>query len=307
MELYTKDKEGNLKKLGNVKDDQLKNITTDGEDISTFVKNYWTSEKCGKHKDLASKHESILAKDLKVPAKDFFEQVSQNHFVFQNFGPYSLNDFLKKARLDRFVKPEYLEDCLKVTTPRPTIGKGEFLLAANFSNINFSKESGDLMDSSGNRIEVKGKHSYLGGNEKFRELNDSQMFAIFNIFSVKPEGKDLTIDSIEKLQKLLLQNKEQTKKVMMLLQNLRNPSESLANQMVELFNQSEDLKTTIAASHLFAYMRLQKANFLFALNDNTFSGFAAPKNLKEAFEIMRKFNINAWMIGNSGISITVKN
>ena len=276
-------------------------------ELKTAVEQYWTDIKSGKHHELASTHEAILAKDLKVTPADFFEQVSKNQFIFQNFGPYSLSDFLKKARLAQYVIPEYLEDCLKVTSPRPTIGRGEFLLAANFSNINFAQNSGDLIDSNGNRIEVKGKHANLGGEGPYKQMNQSLLFSIFNIFKTKPESKDLSIESIEKLQKLLKDNSQQTKQVMLLLQNIENQSQSLANQMVELFNSKDDLKTTIAAAHLLAYMKYQKANFLFALNDNTFSGFAAPKNLAEAYEIMTHFNINAWITGNRGISITVKN
>lgn len=277
------------------------------KELKTAVEQYWTDTKSGKHPELASAHESILAKDLKVTPTDFFEQVSKNQFIFQNFGPYSLDDFLKKAGLDKYVVPEYLSDCLKVTSPRPAIGKGEFLLAANFSNINFAQNSGDLVDSNGNRIEVKGKHSNLGGEGPYKQMNQSLLFSIFNIFKTKPDSKDLSIESIEKLQKLLKDNPQRTKQVMLLLQNVENQSQSLANQMVELFNSKDDLKTIIAAAHLLAYMKFQKANFLFAINDNTFSGFAAPKNLAEAYEIMTHFNINAWMIGNRGISITVKN
>lgn len=284
---------------------EIENKETDN--LKEEVKAYWTPIKTGKHKDLASKHEAILAKDLKVPAADFFEQVKKNYFKFMNFGPLPLEDFLVKARLDKYVTAEYLADCLKVTTPRPAVGRGEFLLAANFGNINFSSESGDLVDSKGHRIEVKGKHANLGGEGPFRQMNRSLLFAMYNLFDTSTQEKDLNLDVIEDLQKKVLANKQKMPRLMLLLQNLKNPSQSLAREMCELFNSSQDLKLVIASAHFLAYMKLQKANYLFALNDNVFFGFEAPKNLEQAYQVMKHFNINAWVTGNKGISLTVKN
>lgn len=184
MELFTKDKDGNLEKVNGIHDD-----------VATEVAKYWTPMKAGKHPDLGKKHEAILAKDLKVSGKDFFEQVNQNHFIFQNFGPISLKDFLRKARLDKYVKDEYLDDCLHVTSPQPAIGRGEFLLVANFGNINFADGSGDLVDNDGNRIEVKGKHANLGGkNEWFKQMNRSVLFSLFNLFETGTQEKDLNLE-----------------------------------------------------------------------------------------------------------------
>ena len=112
---------------------------------------------------------------------------------------------------------------------------------------------------------------------------------------------------IEDLQKKVLANKQKMPRLMLLLQNLKNPSQSLAREMCELFNSSQDLKLVIASAHFLAYMKLQKANYLFALNDNVFFGFEAPKNLEQAYQVMKHFNINAWVTGNKGISLTVKN
>ena len=297
MELFTKDKDGNLEKVNGIHDD-----------VATEVAQYWTPKKSGKHPDLGKKHEAILAKDLKVSGKDFFEQVNQNHFIFQNFGPISLKDFLRKARLDKYVKDEYLDDCLHVTSPQPAIGRGEFLLVANFGNINFADGSGDLVDNDGNRIEVKGKHANLGGkNEWFKQMNRSVLFSLFNLFETGTQEKDLNLEVIADLEKKVLANKSRMPELMLLLQNLKKPSHSLARQMCVLFNSSRNLKHVIAAAHFLAYMKSQKANYLFALNDNVFSGFEAPKNLQQAYEIMLRFNVNAWLTGNRGISISMKN
>ena len=91
----------------------------------------------------------MLERNLIAKPEDLFEQLNSNKFTFQNFGPIKLVSFLKKAKLDSYLKPEYVEDALKVTTPQPAIGKGEFLLVSCFKNINFAQESGDLIDDAG--------------------------------------------------------------------------------------------------------------------------------------------------------------
>ena len=303
MELYTKDNDGKMQKLGDAQ-----SIPVRLENLKSEVNKYWTDKKSGKHEGLAAKHEAILSKDLIVSPADFFEQVNKNHFIFQEFGPYSLKDFLKKARLDQYVKPEYLDDCLAVNTPQPAVGRGEFLLAANFANINFNEGSGDLVDDKGSRIEVKGKSANLGGsNEMFKPMNGSVLFDIYGLFGTGTKEKNFTLEMIDEIQGFLLKNKSKMMPLMMILQNRRKPSRILAKAMCELFNNVQDLKLVIASAHLRNYMKLQNANYLFALNDNVFRGFKAPKNIKEAFEIVKHFNVTGWVTGNKGISISLKN
>ena len=308
-EIFTKDNNGEMQKVGNVSADQFSRIQNDANigDIKKELDDYWTEEKCGKHSDLKAKHGTILLKNLKVPASDFFEQVKDNYFKFQNFGPISMSAFLKKAKLDLYVQPSYVEDCLKVTTPRPAIGRGGFLFVANFNDINFSKERGDLIDTDGNRIEVKGKHANFGSDGPYKQMNQSLMYGIYSLFGTNTESKDLTLETMEDLERLMLKNPQKQSKVLALLQNLKNPSASLTNQMVELFNSTHDLKLVIAATHFLTYMKVQKANYILVLNDNVFWGFKTPSNLEQAAEIMKNFNINGWMTGNKGISFTVKN
>lgn len=308
-ELFTKTNDGELRKIGDVDSGQISRIKNDAniDDIKAELDSFWTPEKLGKHKQLKEKHGTILLKDLLVSAKVFFEQVKSNKFKFQNFGPFSFGSFLKKAHLDKYVKMEYVDDCLKVTTPRPAIGKGEFLLASCFSNINFRDDSGDLIDSDGNRIEVKGKHATLAGEGPYKQMNKGVLFALYRLFETNTDAKDLNLDVIEDLENKLIDNKQLLPKAMDILQNLETPSRSLTNSMCELFNSKQDLKLVIAATHLYTYLKIQKANYLFALNDNVFWGFAAPKNLEEAYEIISHFNVTGWVAGNKGISITVKN
>lgn len=324
-EIFTKNSEGEVQKLGDVSNDQLSRIKNDANisDIKDMLSSFWTSKKKGKYTNMDEKHGSIIVKDLKSNPADFFEQLSKNTFTFQDFGPYSWNMFLRRANLDQLVdKDKYLDDCLKVRSgKRPEIGQGEFLFVASFNNINFASESGDLVDNEGNRIEVKGKHSNFGGDiEGYRPFNSSIMTSLYSVFGTngptrtedyiddkKKRSQDLTLEIIEDLQEKLIKNPQKTKQIMKLLQNRVNHSEGLANQMVELFNSKHDLKHVIAASHLLTYVQLQHADFILALNDNVYWGFKSPKTLAAAYDIVCNFNINAWVTGNKGISVTVNN
>lgn len=307
-EVYVK-KDGEFKSLGDVNDSQLARISNNAnlERIQKYLDSFWTKEKLGKHEDLKAKHGTILLKDLKADPKDFFEQLNENTFIFQEFGPIALKSFLKKAKISEFVNDSYIDDCMKVVTPQPAIGRGEFLFAATFKNINFADGQGDLIDTSGNRIEVKGKHANFGGSKELKQMNQSLMYSVFSLFETNTESKDMTLDTIDEIQNLLLKNKQKAKNVFSLLQNLENPSGNLTNQMFSFFNESGDLRLTIAAAHFLTYMKIRKADFLLALNDNVFWGFKSPNNLQEAAQTMKNFNINGWMTGNKGISFTVKN
>lgn len=304
-EIYTKDNNGNLKSLGNADIEQIKS-TVNGAELTKCLKDFWTEKKCGKHPELMAKHKAILMQDCLVKPSDLFEQINQNEFTFQNFGPLNLNTFLKKAKLDSYLKPEYLQHALSVTTHQPAIGKGEFLFVSCFKNINFAFESGDLIDDDGNRIEVKGQHAPIGGVTGFKQMNKSIMFSIYRLFGRNPDYKDFTMDCALELEKLLKDNPNAAKKVMLLLQNNEKESQSLASTMVELFNETGHLLETIAATHLWVYLKLQKANFLLALNDKVFAGFAAPQTLKQSYEIIKHFKINGWTTGNRGITFTLK-
>lgn len=304
-EIYTKDKNGNLKSLGDVDLSKIKS-TVSNQDLQKYLDEFWSDKKCGKHPELKAKHKSILLEDLNVTPSDLFEQLNKNKFIFQNFGPISFNKFLSKSKLDSYLKPEYVTHALSVTTHQPAIGKGEFLLVSCFKNINFSSTSGDLIDDDGNRIEVKGSHSSIGGPKLFKAMNKSIMFSIYRLFNTNPDYQDFTMDCATELEAYLKNNPEKIKPVMLLLQNNKQESNSLANEMVTLFKEKGHLLEIVAAAHLFAYLKMQKANFLFAVNDQLFAGFSAPNNLEQSFEIIKHFKVNGWTTGNTGITFTLK-
>lgn len=310
-ELYTKTKDGQFKKIADVGNDQAHQISNEinKEDLKKELANFWTAEKSGKHKDIASKHGTILIKDLLVKPGDFFEQANKNKFIFSEFRPIPLSKFLQKAKLDSFVKPEYVEDCLKVVTSQPAIGKGEFLLVSCFKNINFNKESGDLIDSEGHRVEVKGARAALGStySGNYKTMSKDLTYSIFSQFDTNPGGESLTIEAFDDLEKLLKNNGSKLKDVMNLLQNTDYTDRKVLKEMIALFNQVGHLKEIVAASHLYQYLKNQEASYLIALNDKMFAGFKSPSSVKEAYIIIKdNFKVTGWTSGNSGISITLK-
>lgn len=304
-EIYTKDKNGKLKNLGDADLGMIKN-SINAPSLSKHLNSFWTDVKCGKHPELSKKHKAILQNDLLVSPEDLFEQLNKNTFTFQNFGPLPFHSFLKNAKLDSYLKPEYVEHALSVTTHQPAIGKGEFLLVSCFKNINFAQGSGDLVDTDGNRIEVKGSHAPIGGPKGFKQMNKSIMFSVYRLFNTNPDFDDLTMDCANNLELLLKDNPDKTKKVMLLLQNNEHESNNLANDMTELYNKTGHLLEVIAAAHLYAYLKIQNANFLFAVNDKLFAGFTAPKTLSQSYDIIKNFNVNGWTTGNKGITFTLK-
>lgn len=302
-EIYMKDTDGNFKSLGNVDTSSLLNVSA----LDKCVQEFWTEKKSGKHPKLAKRHKEILLQDLIAKPEDLFEQLNQNKFTFQNFGPLKLANFLVKAKLDSYLRPEFVQHCLEVTTAQPAIGKGEFLLVSCFSNINFSDESGDLIDDAGNRIEVKGSHASIGGAKNFKQMNKSVMFSIYNTFGTNPDYTDFTMGCAEDLRQRLIDNPDKIKKTMLLLQNNEKESDSLAEAMTSLFKDNQDLLNIVAAAHLYAYLRLQKANFLFAINDKYFAGFETPRSLRESYDVIKgNFKVNGWTTGNEGITFTLK-
>ena len=301
-EVFVKDN-GKFKSLGNVDQSNLVNTDT----LNKLVKDFWTDKKSGKHPELAKKHKEIIQTNLLAKPEDLFEQLNHNVFTFQNFGPMKIVNFLKKAQLDSYLKPDYIKQCLEVTTHQPAIGKGEFLLVSCFKNINFSEKSGDLIDNDGNRIEVKGNHAAIGGPKYFKQMNKSIMFSIYRLFNTNPDYPDFTMECAEDLQQKLIDNPSLVKKTMVLLQNNEKESNHLADEMTELFNEKQDLLNIVAAAHLFAYLKMQKAKFLFAINKTEFAGFEAPQNLKQSYEIIKNnFKINGWTTGNRGITFTLR-
>lgn len=276
------------------------------ENLEKNLKNFWTDKKRGKHKDLISKHEYVLKKNLLVDSDELFKQISKNKFLLTNFESIKIDTLLRKSKLDSFLKSNYIKDCMSITTPRPAIGKGEFLMVSIFGNLYFSKKSGDLVNEQNKVMEIKGIRGRLGGDVGFKQMNKDIMFSVYRLFNTNPDHKDLSKECIEDLSERLKDNKKLAPRFFYLIQNIENNSKSLAKKMSDLYTKTNNLLYTIAAGHLYSYTILQKIDYFLVFNDRELMGFNAPKNIEEAYKALGNFNIGGWTTGSKGVSITLK-
>ena len=171
----------------------------DFSSLNQLLPEYWTKKKCGKHSGLAEQHGMLLMKNLLVKPEDLFEQIRQNTFTFKDFSKIPWSDFLKRANLAEYLKSNYINDAMNVTTARPAIGKGEFLFVSCFSNLGFSQGKGDLVDlRNGQAVEFKGIRSTLSGDAKeFTGAKQMNKSLIYSVFSFLP--KETNFHKKEKL------------------------------------------------------------------------------------------------------------
>lgn len=279
-------------------------------DIKKYLDLYWTDKKLGKHKTMKEKHGEIILKDMKVTPEELFKSLNNNKFKLGNFGPSRIDEILKNSKLDDDLSEAYIKDSLAVTTTRPSIGKGEFLFASLFSNIGFSKESGDLIDlKTDEKIECKGKRATLGNGQgdKFKSFTKSLMFSILKYLKINDiSPDDLKTDYVQILKKRIGSNDKALAKVFIALQNLSNEYVPLGEQCVKLYKEKKQFLGVIAASHLYTYMNVEEADYLLALNDKKFMMFIKPTNLQEAYSIIEHFDIHGWTIGDFGVKVTLK-
>lgn len=296
----------------NVDDDTVRAIANDvnEEKIEKYLAKFWTQKKLGKHHDMAKKHKEIVMNNLKIDAETFFKDLSKTTFTPGNIGPGNLYGILGKTALYDDLKPQYIDDCLDVTTTRPAIGKGEFLFAASFANIGFAENKGDLVDlKTGKTIECKGVGSVIGNghNGQFKTMRKSVMKAIFDILGANDlSGTYITVDLANEIKKRIGTNQKLMKKFFMITQNLDDENEGIANQCVKVYLDKKYLLKTMAAAHLFIYMHVEECDYMLAVNGRKFMMFAKPNSVAEAYEIIENFDISGWKEGETGVKVTLK-
>lgn len=280
------------------------------EDIKQYLDEFWTEKKLGKHKNMKEKHGELLLKDLKVPPEEFFKDLKNSKFKLGNFGPSPIKNILINAKLNDDLQEKYISDCMKVTTTRPVIGKGEFLFASLFNNIGFTKKSGDLIDVETNEtIECKGVNASFGNgqNNRYKPLTKSLIYSILKYLKIDDIAPDsLKTDYVQVLKKRIGDNDRALAKVFVALQNLEQEYEPLGEQCVKLYKDKKQFLRVVAASHIFTYMNIEKADYLLALNDRQFMMFERPNTLEEAYKIAEHFDINGWNVGEYGVKVTLK-
>lgn len=291
--------------------------------LDEHLKQYWTDNKTGKYNDIIKEHKYILENTAKANYDDIFEQYNENIFKLTDFlKPISWNNLFKNIlKLYEYMKPEYIKMCLDITSSsEPAIGAGEFLFAASFKNLGFSKESGDLIDLNNNaKIEFKGKRSSLAGyGNIWKEMNNSVVNSVLSLFNKNSTVNYLNEDMFNELDELINKIIDKTQKykavktLFNILQNLKKAnsyiSDAFANYYLE--NQNVTLFNSIAAMQLFTYMYINKSNILILLDKSLnqgCKGFSAPKTPEEAYKIItdEKIKISSWYEGKCSVEISL--
>lgn len=289
---------------------QIKNLASKPE-LVKLVNDYWTDKKLGKRTELKKDYLEILEKTLLIEPNLFRQDLFNNKLKLKNFTA-PIGSILSNTKLNGDLRSSYLSMCLDVTTERPAIGKGEFLFAASFSNIGFSKDSGDLIDINTNeKIEVKGISAVMGNaqNGKFRQMSAETMRTVFRLLEINDVAKQdyyLSESVAKKIKTAIGLDQNKAKQVFTYLQNLRSENESLARSAVQLYFDKKQLIRTVAAMHLYAYMKLEGDDYLLILNDKSFSLFKTPATLYDAYSILENLAVKPWHQGEYGIKVTLR-
>ena len=289
---------------------QIKNLASSSE-LESLVNEYWTNDKLGKHSELKAEHLDILQKCLLIEPEIFKQDLFKNKLNLRNLES-SISSILTNTKLNGDLRNSYLRMCLDVTTDRPAIGKGEFLFAASFSNIGFSKDTGDLIDlDTKEKIEVKGISATLGNsqNKKMRAMTGQTMYTIFKQLGIDDVARTdyyLSEENAKKIKVAIGLDHDKARSVFTYLQNLRNENEALANAAVQLYFEKKQLIRTVAAMHLFTYMKIENNDYLLILNDRDFMLSKAPSTLAESYNIVDKLIVKPWHQGEYGIKVTLR-
>lgn len=269
---------------------------------------FWTVDKLGKHKQLAGQAERLYEHYALCNADKLLARLLESKFNFGNYGPCKWSEILQAANLDDCLKSEYVNEALKITSARPAIGKGEFLFVSIFSNVGFARDSGDLIDLRDNaKVEVKGIDGKLGNGQshKFRALTPDTLYALYVALQHTPIQHDLDATTCESLKRMIGADENLMRKTFEILQNTKTNDLIVVNEAIELYKNTKHLLRTIAAMHLYAYLKIQTVKYFIAVNDKQFRCFNAPTNLASAYNILSKFTVDYWKIGETGVSITL--
>lgn len=289
---------------------QMKNLAAK-PDLNALVNEYWTEEKLGKHTELKGDYLEILQKTLVVEPEIFKNDLFNNRFNLREVRS-PITGILTNTKLNGDLRSSYLSMCLGVTTERPAIGKGEFLFAASFSNLGFSGETGDLIDlDTKAKIEVKGISAVLGNaqNGKFRQMSAETMRTVFRTLEIIDVPKNeyyLSENVAKKIKTAIGLDRDKAKQIFTYLQNLRKENEAIARDAVQLYFDKKQLIRTVAAMHLYAYMKLEQNDFLLILNDKDFYMAKSPDTLYDAYDIIDKLSVKPWHQGEYGIKVTLR-
>ena len=287
---------------------KITNLTKEDQ-IVEVLKKFWTAEKLGKHTDLWEDHKEILKDTLIVDPEEFYEDLEKCKLNPGNMSS-KLVSLIDGTSINGDLKKEYITRALAVTTTEPEIGKGEFLFASIFKNIGFAQNAGDLVDlNSGKKIEVKGIGAKLGNgkNNAFKPMSKGLMLQICKVCGIDDMTRwQLDEDNAMKIKHAIGLNEKLAMKVFTFLQNRQAENEGVSRTAVNLYFEKKQLIRTVAAMHLYCYMKMEQDAYLLLVNDEKFSMFKAPDDLAEAYSIIEKMSVKGWREGDYGIKITLR-
>ena len=282
---------------------------------------FWTKEKLGKHPQVAEEAARLFKQYAMCPADKLLARLKESTFKFGNVGPISWNSLLAKANLDDCLKQDYIKAALKVTTAQPAIGKGEFLFVSLFNNVGFAKDHGDLIDlQTKKKTEVKGISSalcngyssnyrqLLQGPDEYRPLNQEAILnTVFKKFKLSPPSK-LDAGACKELERVVSRDDDALYYVLDAFRNTSASHRPVVESAIANFkNRSKhSLLSTIAAMHLYDYLKTEHTDYFLAVNNNQFMCFTAPTNVYQAASILEYFTIDGWQIGKRGMTVTLK-
>ena len=131
------------------------------------------------------------------------------------------------------------------------------------------------------------------------------LYTAFSIFKSTP-ANTLDAGACTTLKNLMGTNEQAIYKIFEIFQNTTQSYREIVEAAVNLYTSSKQLLRTIAAMHLFAYLRLERVKYLLAVNNTKFMCFTAPNSIYEAARILKHFDVHGWTVGKSGVSVTLK-
>lgn len=278
--------------------------------LNTLLPEYWTSIRLGNHEDLANTHGLLLLKHLKTSPDAFFDFLKTSKFDFEKAGTMSWNDFMVRSGLMGYLEEGYLNDALDVTSPRPAIGRGEFLFTSCFSNIGFSSGRGDLVDmDTGKLVEVKGKRATISGDgKKYKMMSGTTIATAFSVYDTGSEAAYFNRSGANHIESCIAEDDSETKLVEFLkrMQNIKNESYSVAKAFAKLYNGVKpNLFDIVGAMQLYIY--LKGIDYLLMINDMGFRCFKLDENPSTYINMIGdgKLKLSSWETGERGMEISI--
>jgi hypothetical protein len=132
------------------------------------------------------------------------------------------------------------------------------------------------------------------------------VFRTLGIDDVAKSDYYLSEENAKKIKTAIGLDKQKAKQIFTFLQNLRNENEALASAAVQLYFDKKQLIRTVAAMHLYAYMKVERDDYLLILNDRDFYLSESPSTLYDAYDIIDELSVKPWHQGEYGIKVTLR-